>query len=177
MNMRRFLCLIAVFAALVAVPVFGGEPNTEKHRGPMCSFEGAWIGLTGFGPFASEFVATSPQGGSFTVDWTGGTGSWFGLCDGSVRNSTAYGIWKRTGPRTIEYSGVTFSLDIEGNPVCIWKSSGWAVLDPGCNTGGIDGSVEIFAPDVNPFDGTPFYVIPAGTANPFMRMTVDPWVE
>lgn len=175
--MKRAVFVMVVIAALIAAPSFGEQPENPGHHGPRCSIEGSWIGLSAFGPFTTELVASTPEEGSYTIQWTGGNGTWFGLCDGSVRNSTAYGTWKRTGPRTFELTSITFSIDADGYPVCMWKSSGWAELDATCQTGGVAGSIEIFAPDVNPFDGDPFYVFPAGGMMPFMRMTVDPWVE
>lgn len=166
-----FLCVVMV------APVLAGDRNMETPRGGWCSFGGTWFGYSEFGPWTVTMVANSFKGGTHVVELTGGTGSWFGLCEGSVRNSNGLGVWKRTGPRSFEFTTIAFSIDIDGLPVCIWKYSGWSELNSDCSTGSMNGSFELFSGDENPFEDEPFHVFLPGPDSPVFLMTVDPWVE
>lgn len=169
---------LAVFMCIViSASAFAGEPEMEKRQGGRCSLEGAWFGWSGFGPWTATLTETSSKGGTHVVHWAGGNGEWFGLCAGSVRSEQGTGNFIRTGPRSFEFTTVNFSLDADGLPVCIWKNSGWGEVNLGCESGELFGSIELFAPDANPFADEPFYVFPAGEGNPFILMTIDPWVE
>ena len=87
------------------------------------------------------------------------------------------GSWSRKGPLAILYTIITFSLDAEGEVVCIWKASGRIQLDASCDSGRQSGSIELFDPGTDPFTDEPFHWFPPDGETEFVRMTVDPCRE
>jgi hypothetical protein len=175
--MKRHSGLLIVVSLLLAAVAAAGEPEDPKRGNGACRLEGAWYGASGFGPWTAVIVEDTPNSGTVTTQWTGGTGTWFGLCPGSVRNSVAIGSWSRTGPRAFEFTEVTFSLDVDGFPVCMWKSVGWGELDAGCASGWLNAAIEFFAPGQNPFEDEPYYTIPPGDPNNLFRVPVQQYEE
>lgn len=172
--MKIRMGLIALtLCAVVAAPAIADEPDKGRH----CRLEGAWMGWSFFGPWTATLEETTANGGSHVIHWAGGNGEWFGACEGAVRSEQGTGVFKRTGPRTFEFTTISFSLDIDGHAVCIWKNSGWGEVNRDCESGELFGSVELFAPGDNPFEDVPFITFPVGAPSSFIRMTVQPWVE
>lgn len=170
MKTRVALCLFVLLAA--AICVHGGD-NDEKLRS-RCDFSGSWYAAAGGAPWIATFSETSFAGGLLITQWSGGNGDWFGYCPGSVAVSNGIGTWTSKGPRTLLYTIISFSLDADGDVVCIWKNSGRVTLDARCSAGVQSGSTELFDPGSNPFEDEPFYWFPRGEDTRFVRMTVDP---
>jgi len=175
MKTRLVLCIVV--CAMIAAPALVGGTDMEQHSRNACKMGGAWFGGNVFGPWTSVIVENSHQNGTVVTDWGGGTGSWFGICPGSVEISNGLGVWERTGPRSFNFTGISFSIDADDNVVCIWKNSGWGELDPGCESGWLNATLEFFAPDANPFEDEPYATLPPGEDNLFVVMTVDPPAE
>ncbi|MEX1311112.1 MAG: hypothetical protein AB1Z65_11880 [Candidatus Sulfomarinibacteraceae bacterium] len=170
--MNRLLVLVVV-SMIVAVPSFGSDEGDGENRG-WCSLDGGWYGASAFGPWAWTATMTSSQNAVGTVAWTGGNGTWFGYCPDSVRNSIGQGVATRIGPRSFETTFVTFSIAADGSIACIWKATGWVELDRGCEAGVLNGEIQLYNADQDPFSGEPFVCFPEGPNQPFVRMTVDP---
>ena len=175
MKARWFLC--SVVCAMIASLALAGGPDMQQKFSNACKFGGAWLGHSAGGPWTAVMVENTHQNGTAVIDWGGGTGDFFGICPGSVAISNCLGVWERTGPRSFSFSGISFSIDADGNPVCIWKNSGWGEFDPGCRTGWLNATLEFFAPDANPFEDEPYYNVPPGDDHLFLVMTVDPPAE
>ncbi len=175
MNARLVVCIV-VFA-MISAPALAGEPDTEQKSRNACKLGGAWFGENALGPWTAVVVENTRQSGTVVIDWAGGTGEFFGICSGAVAISNGLGVWEKTGPRSFSFTGISFSIDADSNIVCTWKNSGWGELDPGCETGWLNATIEFFAPDANPFEEEPYYAIPAGDDSLFVVMTVDHPVE
>ncbi len=165
--------VVGVFVLLAAATCLHGGDDEEK-RGSWCDVGGSWYADAGTAPWIATFSETSFTRGLLVTQWSGGNGEWLGYCAGSVAVSNGLGSWARKGPRTLLYTIITFSLDADGEVVCIWKSSGRITFDAGCKSGVQSGSTELFDPGSNPFEDEPFYWLPRGGDTAFTRMTVDP---
>jgi hypothetical protein len=175
--MKTRLVLCVVICAMMAGPALAGGPDWEQKNRNACRVGGAWLGENAFGPWMAAMSEITPQKGTVVVDWVGGTGEFFGICQDAVDITTSVGVWEKTGPRSFSYTGISYSLDVDENIVCVWKTSGWGELDPGCRTGWLNGTVEFFAPGSDPFEDHPYTVLPPGDDSPFVVMTVDPPAE
>jgi len=170
--MKRMLVIVFV-SLLIAVPAFGNDDGDGENRG-WCSLAGGWYGASGFGPWTWIATMTSPHEAVGTAVWTGGNGTWFGYCPESVRNSLGQGVATRIGPRSFETTFVTFSYAADGSIACIWKVTGWVELDRGCEAGVLNGEIQLYTADQDPFVGDPFVCFPEGPDQHFYKMTVDP---
>lgn len=165
----------ALLCLLAAATAYGGDP--ESKRRTWCDVGGSWFAAADSAPWTASFTETSFAGGLVITQWTGGDGDWDGYCAGSVRNTNGVGSWTRKGPRSILYTIITFSLDADGDVVCIWKASGRIQLDTACQSGRQSGSIEFFDPGMDPFADEPFQYFPREGETEFVRMTVDPCRE
>lgn len=173
MKARTLFCAFA--CVVLAVPALGGDVE-EKNR-TRCQVGGSWFALADGAPWIATFSETSAFGGTLIAQWTGGDGDWDGYCPGSTRYSSGFGSWTQKGPHALLYTIVTFSLDANGDVACIWKLSGWVVLDIGCDSGLQSGSVELFEPGADPFSDEPYHWFPRGGETHFVRITVDAYRE
>jgi len=72
------------------------------------------------------------------------------------------GNWKRTGGNTFDYTFMGFAFDASGMPVFIGKVSGQVELILDCQYQKTTAVMEVFTPDMNPFDDDPVVTIPLG---------------
>jgi len=157
--------LTGFFIALLSVSLVSAKSG--------CRLEGSWLG---FGADGSRWLATyhgeSANAGTndleFFFEPTLG-----GLFPGAVSISSARGVWVRTGGNTFAYTLITFGLDAGGNVAWIIKNSGNKTLTDNCNLMTIEGTLEVFLPEVDPFEGEPLFCVP-GAGSEEVRMRVDP---
>jgi len=74
------------------------------------------------------------------------------------------GNWKRTGGNTFDYTFMGFAYNASNMPAYIAKISGQVVLIENCQYQYTTAVMEVFWPDMNPFDDElePAFVIPLG---------------
>jgi hypothetical protein len=172
----------AVVLALIAMPTFPGDqngPGGGQGQG-VCRTEGAWIGEApdfGIG-FMAIYDAVTYWWGTVDLTWIGGDPTFLNSFPNAVAFSAVKGQWHRTGRRTFEYTMISYGLDALGQPVYIAKNSGWKRLLPGCRSSEIEGAIELYAPDQDPFgDDPPMYGCIGPAFATEMRMHIDPPCE
>jgi len=176
MSTKRTVVAAAVAVILVAVPAVGGERFDDGPEWGWCNPDGAWLGSApSWGLSWTQLVeSTSWRHGTINIEWIGGDATFQGLCPGAVTWSLARGVSKRVGPRTFEFSIISYSLDAAGQPVCIVKNSGLTAYSQDCKSGETNGAIELFYPGDNPFEDPPFFCIPPIGNPTVVRMRVDP---
>jgi hypothetical protein len=95
----------------------------------------------------------------------------FSMADriGSMR-----GNWKRTGGNTFDYTFMGFAFNTEGMPVYIAKISGQVELILDCQYQKTTAVMEVFTPDMSPFDHDPLFTIALGEFYGFRAKVVPP---
>ena len=138
-----------------------------------CRLEGSWMG---FSPDGTRWLATyhgeSANAGTNDVevflDPTLG-----GLFPDAVSISSGRGVWVRTGGNSFSYTMIVYGLDEFGGVNWIIKNSGVQILSESCNRMSVDGTIELFEPDIDPFEGDPLLCLP-DEGIVAVRMRVDP---
>jgi hypothetical protein len=161
---------LSLFLVVVAIVVLSTYPVTAKSG---CKLDGSWLG---YGADGSRWLATyhgeSANAGTndleFFYDPTLG-----GAFPDAVSISSGRGVWERTGGNTFSYTLITFGLDASGGVNWIIKNSGTKTLTEDCSLMTIEGSLEVFLPEVDPFEGDPWFCVP-GEGSWEVRMRVDP---
>jgi hypothetical protein len=117
------------------------------------------------------------------MQFLGGDPSFGGFFPATTWSPTT-GSLVRTGRRTFEYTHITYGLGTGPTgatvPFYIAKAIGVLELSEGCNVvSGTSLSVELFAPDQDPFGDDPpvFGCYPDASPISGRRMTVDPPCE
>jgi hypothetical protein len=154
-------------------------PGTGQGQG-VCRTDGAWIGSApDFGiDFTAVYDANSHWSGTVDLTWIGGDPTFLGFFPDAVAFSAAKGEWRRTGRRTFDYTMVSYGLNADGQPLYIAKNSGWKQLLQGCRSAEIEGAIELYAPDQDPFgDDPPEYGCVGPAFATEMRMYLDPPCE
>jgi len=80
-----------------------------------------------------------------------------GIFPAAVRLSTLRGAWERTGGNTFAYTFMGFAVDEFNLPVWIGKVSGTVTLSADCNFETITATMEVFGPDMDPFEDVPWF--------------------
>ena len=179
----RFATAKNIFLLLTLIPtllVFSAHGNDDLG-GPKgsnsCTLDGSWYILpsSGFGPYTLNVTMPSSHEGSGAWVATGFEPTAFGLCPESVDISNAQGAFSKTGPRSFEFTLITFATDASGQVECVGKTIAWIELDRGCKSGHMNGQLELYTGDQNPFgDDKPFIILPETPEDySVVRMTVD----
>ena len=175
--MKKHTLVFALVSIFVVVPVFGNDDAADAKGMGWCRLDGSWFlsSAGGGGPYTINAAMTSPHKGVATVVWSGVDPTFFGFCPNSVELSIAQGAITRTGRRSFELTVITFTQEASGQVECIGKSNMWVELDPGCDSGRMNGQIEFYHGDENPFgDVTPWICFPPTAEDyPMVKMTVD----
>lgn len=137
-----------------------------------CSYVGSWYGSNSM---QLDFVVTvhgKRSGGTLVLEFPGIDS--FVPFPGVARTSSFRGTWEEIHRRSIAFTLVGYSVDSSGQTIVIIKISGFEELSQDCNSGFIESTTELFAPEQDPFGGEdPVYGWFQG-AHPASRMRVDP---
>ena len=169
MTTRKWLGLIVSVLAL-AVATSGSAADQGNAQG--CSPLGSWFGFdaTNRASWMSTFHGQTASSGTYVLDVPGIDASQF--FGSAVRASTFRGTWQRTGGNTIAFTVISFALDAGGQTVGIAKLSGNDTMMENCNTLFITNTLELYAPDVDPFQSQGYPIqLPDHYG---YRMRVDP---
>jgi len=150
--MRKALVLIALAAAAlgVAFSVGGsgnqdgwGQGNSNAPFGFGQQIAGAWLGVTdsGNGPF--EFVMQLSADGNLLMNNTV-------INDGNNNLTTAVGVWKRTGVRTIAMTALIRIVDPNGDLLFYEKVVGELAIAGDELSGKAEG--RVYLPNQDPLD-------------------------
>ena len=157
-------------------------PYTEIAYGEQgCLFQGSWYGINGVTEELEWTINVHGQSHSSGINnledpYFDPTlqlvyGDEF---EDAVRLTTLRGTWERSGSNTFRWTMIGQAVDDDGNNVWIGKLSGTSTLMDNCNTEFIEGTLEVFGPDQDPFMDFPQY---GGFPVPNhygYRMRVDP---
>lgn len=164
--MKRLSSFLVVIVIVFVSISFGAAKSG-------CRLEGSWMifspdGTRSLATYHGESASAGTSAVEVFMDPTLG-----GAFPDAVRISSGRGVWVRTGRSSFSYTMIVYGLDAEQNVTWIIKNSGTQVLSQHCNRMNVDGTVEIFSPDVDPFDGDPLICLPdEGIVAVLMR--VDP---
>ena len=132
-----------------------------------CSVQGTWFGVVGplpGGEFSTQLTGwlltvggKSNNKGTNNLEFPNFDATLEGMVPIATRISNLRGSWKRTGGNTFDYTFMGYAVDADNNPVYIAKISGHVTLFDDCQSEHITSYMELFMPDVSPFDGEPFY--------------------
>ncbi len=156
MTTRKWLGLIASVLAL-AVATSGSAADQQNDQG--CSPVGSWFGFdatTNTAYWMSTFHGQTPSSGTYVLDIPGIDASQFIAT--AARATTFRGTWQRTGGNRIAFTVISFALDEGGQTVGIAKLSGTDTLMENCNTLFIRNTLELYAPNVNPFQSQGYHI-------------------
>ena len=175
MKHRDVVLLIAFIT--VAATAFGGDGTGEKNWRNWCTLDGSWFvhpveaSVGTLGPYTMNTTMYSPHDGVATVVWSGTDPTAWGICPGAVEMTIAQGATVRTGPRSFEISVITLAKDAGGAVLCIGKSNLWIELDRGCDSGVMNGRLEFYLGNEDPFVDEPFLCLPPTDSDyPIVRM-------
>ena len=157
------IVLLSVLSLLLAAPVYSENHSDDPTGSNSCNLDGSWYlsQAAGFGPYTLNVAMTSFKKGSGSIVWTGFDPTLFGLCPGSVEITIGQGAISRTGQRSFESTMIECTKDASGQVECIGKSIFWIELDRGCTSGRLNGYLELYSADQNPFgDDEPFIQFP-----------------
>jgi len=167
------LVIVAVMAIMLGAIAVPGTVAAAEGKG--CSIIGSWYG---YGPDGLINWIVNVQGPSqsygtnniesLVFDYTMG-----GAFD-AVKGTNLRGVWERTGGNTFSITMIGYAVNAENVPVWLGKMSGNVTLVDDCNEEELTLTMEIFAPDQDPFTDVPAY---GGGPLPFhegYRMRVDP---
>ena len=138
-----------------------------------CTLQGSWMG-TGSIKLLTTYNGLSASSGTIIEELPGFDMTLGGLFPTAVQGTTLRGTWQRTGGNTFVYTQVGYGLDAAGNIVWIGKNSGNKTLSDDCDVMTIESNLEVFLPEVNPFDGVAKYVLPVEPPIVLQRMRIDP---
>ena len=129
--------------------------------GKGCSLQGTWFGVTGLEDttltgWMVTVTGKSENRGTNNLDYPTFDPT-LGIFDTAVRLSTLRGAWERTGGNTFAYTFMGFAVDELNIPVWIGKVSGNITLSAGCSFETITATLEVFGPDMSPFDDEPWF--------------------
>ncbi|HUV12676.1 MAG TPA: hypothetical protein VMY18_03475 [Acidobacteriota bacterium] len=163
--------ILPAFVFIVIVFLVTSPVSAKSDEG--CKLQGSWLGS---GADGGRWIATyhgqSASSGTNDLDLfmdpTLG-----GLFPDAVKTSSWRGVWERTGGNTFKYTLIVLGLDGSGAVNWILKNSGDKTLTEDCNLMVVEGTLEVFSPDVDPFEGDPLLCIPGGGSWE-VRMRVDP---
>ena len=169
------LCILLLGFAIPGVALAGGG-------GKGCSNLGTWFGVgpvpPGEQPPPAEELMPPPWHpmylAGYSVTVTGksnneGTNLFEyptfdatleGLFPEAARIGSMRGNWKRTGGNTFDYTFMGFAYNVVNMPVYIAKISGQVVLINNCQYQYTTAVIEVFLPDMNPFDDEPMEPTP-----------------
>ena len=147
--------------------------TSQVVAGSGCKLEGSWMGFgAGGGRWLATYHSRSASTGTNDLEFFYDP-TLSGLFPDAVSISSGRGVWERTGGNTFSYTMITFGLDANGGVNWILKNNGTKTLSEDCNLMTIEGTLEVFLPDVDPFEGNPLFCIP-GEGSWEERMRVDP---
>jgi hypothetical protein len=162
-SLRRILLgSLMLCMAIPGLALAEGAPQAG-HGPTRCEFQGTWFGVTSPTDLTLTGWMVTVEGKSHdtgtnnleypTFDPT------LGGAFPAARITTLRGVWERTGGNTFAYSFMGFAVDGSNIPVYIAKVSGTITLSRDCGTEALTASMALYAPNVSPFNGTPFYTV------------------
>ncbi len=158
--MKRLIVVVAVVAAvLIASPCLAGE-GEKGGSGGWCPMTGSFVGqLPDWGMiFIFTSTADTINSGTTVMQVLGGDVTLGGFFPTVVRLSPDVGVWRRTGPRSWDYTLIHYGLDAGGQPVFIVKSTGSGVHARGCQEYTSDGTFSLYDGSQDPLgDDPPMY--------------------
>jgi hypothetical protein len=152
-TMRKLVLSLLTVAALGAAPLGFAADSA-------CKLTGAWIGY--LGPSASWTAIADGIGesnGTIVITYPAMDATLFGTFQSAVRISSFQGTWARKGGGQFAYSTVAIAVDALGTTLWVGKLSGTETMQPGCGTELVTAKFAAYAPDANPFTGTPFFTM------------------
>ena len=132
-----------------------------------CSIQGTWFGVVGplpSGDFSTQLTGwlltvagKSNNEGTNNLEFPNFDATLDGMVPNAVGISNLRGVWKRTGGNTFDYMFMGYAVDADNSPLYIAKISGHVTLFNDCQNEHITAHMELYLPDVSPFDGNWFY--------------------
>lgn len=158
-----------------------------KDDDRACSNIGTWFGVVGLGDtiltnWSGTTTGKTEKMGSVSIDFPTFDPSFADVAEvpdvepfisadyvGALR-----GNWKRIGKNEFEYSFMGLAFKASGEPAYIARISGTFNLVENCQYQYIMAAMEVFLPEMSPFDSEPIAVIPLGAFYAY-RAQVDLW--
>ena len=159
-------CLLIGVVLLAASAVAATGPNSG------CTIQGSWMGIGG-NVMLANYDGQSGFSGTANVELPKFDPTLGGAFPNAVKNTSARGMWERTGGNTFAYTEIGYGLDATGNVLWIAKNSGIKTLTDDCNLMTVEGTFAVFSPEANPFEDAPLLCRQARPMNLY-RMRVDP---
>lgn len=148
MSTRAWSGLLAsLLMLLFTSPVIADKPSEG------CSFLGSWIG---FNPDGDAYFTSIAEGsnnavGTYTLEVIVEPSLFAFLFPGAAEYTEFRGTWRRVDGYTFEVSVVSIALDANRQTIGIGKIRAIDTLNLSCEKMTIQGWLDVFDPDVNPF--------------------------
>ena len=156
------MMLIASVAVACAAPAIAMAGSSGKG----CSLLGTWFGIDPADQTLTGWMVTvqgsSNNEGTNILDFP----TFDVTLDGAfpaVDGSAIRGRWVRTGGNTFDYSFMSILTDYERMPVWIAVVSGNIEISSDCMVETINGKLDVFLPDMSPFQDEPLLTLPLPT--------------
>ncbi len=164
--MKKLICIAMLALCPLAVAVADDRHDGHKNDAAACTANGAWYGgETGEdGVFRITYVVNYIPGdtdtGSFVLDVPGLPLSAF---PPAARASMARGFWNRVSATEFTWVALVVTTTAEGAPAYVLKLRGPVTLARPCTEMTIGTFVDVYLPEMNPFEDDPLQTIPMGT--------------
>jgi hypothetical protein len=157
MKLRRTLTTAASLAL-----VLGLTQTTIAHGGKRCHADGtAWVGnAVGFTDFTATFQAGAfrkgrREFGSMDLELINPELTLGGFFPDAFSGTDPIGVWRRTGPRSLDWNWLMHVFDEFGAPVYVVKAGGGIQFSGDCLEADITAALELYAPGQDPLGDEP----------------------
>lgn len=162
---------LAIFVSMLMLS-FTSPVNADKPS-EGCSFLGSWIG---FNPAGDAYFTSTAEGsnsafGTYNLEVLMEPSFVGAIFPGATDYTEFRGVWKRIDGYSFELSVISIVFDADHQTVGIAKLRGVDTLNLTCDTMTIQMSLDVFDPDVNPFEDEYKFSIPMPTHEAH-RMTI-----
>ena len=162
-----------IFPCCLLIGVLFLAASTVAEAGQNgCTIQGSWMGIQG-SVMLANYDGQSVFSGTANVELPKFDPTLGGAFPTAVKNTSARGMWERTGGNTFAFTEIGYGLDATGNVLWIAKNSGLKTLTEDCNLMTVEGTFAVFSPEANPFEDAPLLCRQARPIYLY-RMRVDP---
>jgi hypothetical protein len=135
----------------------GDQKSKASHFPKRCFLDGtAWLGdAVGFGMWTATIHAGTHRpnrfvSGSMDLDFINPDVTLGGVFGNASSGTNSIGAWRRTGPRSFDWTWLMHVLDDEGALVYLLKPSGTIQLSDDCLEADLTAALDLYDPEQDP---------------------------